>query len=68
VAWRLQKWADFDEIWHTCSFGEYQEASFLFFEDFDFWGLGTGFLELSDFFIRLSLLVLQLGLRIIKEH
>ena len=40
AAWRLQKWSDLAEIWHTCSLGEYLGVFFSFFKNFDFgaWG------------------------------
>ena len=40
---RLQKWSDLAEILHTCSLDEYLGVFFLFFENFDFWDLGTSF-------------------------
>ena len=43
ASWTLQKWLDLAEIWHTCSLGEYLGVFFSFFENFDFWGLGTSF-------------------------
>ena len=43
AAWTLQKRSDLAEIWHTCSLGEYLGVFFSFFENFDFWGLGTSF-------------------------
>ena len=43
AGWRLQKLSDLAEILHTCSLGEYLGVFFSFFENFDFWGLGTSF-------------------------
>ena len=39
--WRLQKCSDLAEILHTWSLGKYMGVFFSFFENFDFWGLGT---------------------------
>ena len=33
--------SDLAEILHTCSLGKYLGMFLLFFENFDFWGLGT---------------------------
>ena len=49
AAWRLQKWFDLAEIWHTCPLGEYLGVFFFIFPKF--WFLGPG----DEFFITATI-------------